>query len=61
MEAQAITRHIRQSPRKIKIILDEIENRTNIDLGQITYFSLSPGLVYPLILGLQVVWVIKNH
>ena len=24
MEAQAITRHIRQSPRKIKVILDEI-------------------------------------
>ena len=24
MEAQAITRHIRQSPRKIKVVLDEI-------------------------------------
>ena len=36
------------------IILDEIESRTNIDLGQITYFSLSPGLVYPLIENITV-------
>ena len=31
MEAQAITRHIRQSPRKIKVVLDEIRGAKKLD------------------------------
>ena len=39
MEAKAITRHIRQSPRKIRLLLDEIRG-TNVDKA-INYLHFS--------------------
>ena len=39
MEAKAITRHIRQSPRKIRLLLDEIRG-TNVDKA-INYLNFS--------------------
>ena len=39
MEAQAITRHIRQSPRKIKVILDEIRGAKFEDALNYLHFS----------------------
>ena len=39
MEAKAITRHIRQSPRKIRLVLDEIRG-TNVDKA-INYLHFS--------------------
>ena len=39
MEAQAITRHIRQSPRKIKVVLDEIRGAKFEDALNYLHFS----------------------
>ena len=39
MEAKAITRHIRQSPRKIRIILDEVRGRAVEDALNYLHFS----------------------
>ena len=38
MEAKAITRHIRQSPRKIRIILDEVRGRAVEDALNYLHF-----------------------
>ena len=39
MEAKAITRHIRQSPRKIRIVLDEVRGQAVEDALNYLHFS----------------------
>ncbi len=39
MEAKAITRHIRQSPRKIRVVLDEVRGREVEDALNYLHFS----------------------
>ena len=45
MEAKAITRHIRQSPRKIKLILDEIRGLKFDDALNYLHFSKAKASV----------------
>ena len=45
MEAKAITRHIRQSPRKIKVILDEIRGLKFDDALNYLHFSKAKASV----------------
>ncbi len=46
MEAKAITRHIRQSPRKIRIILDEVRGRGAEEALNYLHFSKAKASVY---------------
>nr|MCS5651911.1 50S ribosomal protein L22 [Candidatus Neomarinimicrobiota bacterium] len=39
MEAKAITRHIRQSPRKIRVVLDEVRGRDVEEALNYLHFS----------------------
>jgi len=39
MEAKAITRHIRQSPRKIRVVLNEVRGREVEDALNFLHFS----------------------
>ena len=45
MEAKAITRHIRQSPRKIRIVLDEVRGRAVEDALNYLHFSKAKASV----------------
>ena len=45
MEAKAITRHIRQSPRKIRIILDEVRGRPTDEALNYLRFSKAKAAV----------------
>ena len=46
MEAKAITRHIRQSPRKIRIILDEVRGCGAEEALNYLHFSKAKASVY---------------
>ena len=45
MEAKAITRHIRQSPRKIRIVLDEVRGQPVEDALNYLHFSKAKASV----------------
>lgn len=46
MEAKAISRHIRQSPRKIRIVLDEVRGRGAEEALNFLHFSKAKAAVH---------------